>query len=402
MGIAPNLAKPFESATDAAAEPTEPPSATGQYPGPVWADEASAAPAGLSLEDGGAPAEPPSATGQYPGPVWADERSNGDSAPMTLTAETTAAPSVPPLGLKEDETAGDVGSTTPPAAPPTELTNEEAYRIIRVVATAHSGDQLYSAISPDLEYTTPGNSAFGRRHFGLGFGLVLFGQASGLLGHVLELTQSRNPILFGETFGPNADELVAVTNAATEDARLAPVGGDLLWAPVWLDRFRLAGALAECQAAQNETAIEAQFRPMARIAAGLGLDTDRALAMAYDVVVARGLTAGLRWIAAVGPIASDAQRDAALASLGHPDLAAFQAAAALPATNGRLDPATHAALVVAVRRRDVTSWLTASDLECRLLQAARGPAATRLERLRSYEAFDDIAHTVAPAPAAGG
>src|SRR6516225_10233878 len=41
----------------------EPPSPTGLYPGPVWAEAAG--------EDDDVP-EPPSPTGLYPGPVWAE------------------------------------------------------------------------------------------------------------------------------------------------------------------------------------------------------------------------------------------------------------------------------------------------------------------------------------------
>jgi hypothetical protein len=400
MALAPSLSRPFDTHTgDAEAEP---PSATGQYPGPVWADEATASSAGLALEDEAADDAPvpPSATGQYPGPVWADEESNGTAAAAALASPDSAPP---PLGLKEDETAADATRDAAPVpSPSTELTNEGAYGIIRVVAEGHTGDQLYTAVSPDLEFATDGNPAFGRRHFGLGFGLVLFGQASGLLGRVLELTRARNAAAFAEVFGPQADELLAVTTAATEDARLASVGGDLLWAPAWIDRFRAAGALPECQAAQNETAIEAQFLPMARIAVDLGLDTDRSLAMAYDAVVARGLDAGLRWLAAVaGPIGTAAQRDGALASLGYTDLGAFQIATGLPLTNGELDPVIHAALVGAIRRRGLLAP-TAGDLECRMIRGASGPARIRLERLHRSDAFDDVARSIAPATTPGG
>ena len=401
MAFAPTLSRPFDTDGDDAED--EPGSATGQYPGPVWAGEAITSPAGLAFEDDSAydTPVPPSATGQYPGPVWADEESNGMSAAAALATADPAAP--PPFGLKEDETADDARRTAATApSPPIELANEEAYRIIRVVAEGHTGDQLYTAISADLEFATAGNPAFGRRHFGLGFGLVLFSQASGLLGRVLQLTRARNSAAFTEVFGLRADELLAVTTAATEDARLAPVGGDVLWAPAWIDRFRAAGALPECQAAQNETAIEAQFRPMALIAVDLGLDTDRGLAMAYDAVVARGLDAGLRWLAAVaGPIQTAAQRDGVLASLGYTDLGAFQVASGLPSTNGELDAVSHAALVGATRRRGLLAP-TASDLECRMIRGSSGPARIRLERLHGSAAFDDVARSIAPATIPGG
>ena len=107
MALAPTLTRPFDTDTATDTAEAEPPSATGQYPGPVWADEAIASPAGLALEDEAADetAVPPSATGQYPGPVWADEESNGTSATAALATADPASP--PPLGLKEDDTAGD-------------------------------------------------------------------------------------------------------------------------------------------------------------------------------------------------------------------------------------------------------------------------------------------------------
>jgi hypothetical protein len=399
MALAPTLTRPFDGGAASDAAEAEPPSATGQYPGPVWADEAIASPAGLALEDD--PAVPPSATGQYPGPVWADEGSENTSAAEALAAAGLAG--AKPLGLKEDDAPGDAATSVVAArVPPVQLTNEGIYQIIRVVAEGHTGDQLYSAVSPDLEFTTPGNAAFGRRHFGLGFGLVLFSQASGLLGRVLELTRGRDADAFWEVFGPRADELIVVTTAPTEEARLAAVGGDVLWSSAWVDRFRAAGALPECQAAQNETAIEAQFRPMARIAMELGLDTDRSLAMAYDTVVARGLEAGLRWLTDVaGPLQTEAQRNGALASLGYTDLSGFEAASDLPRTNGELDAVSHAALVGAIRRRGLLAP-TAGDLECRMIHGASGQARIRLERLHGSNAFDDIARSIAPATTSGG
>src|SRR3954447_19210678 len=127
MALAPTLTRLFDSGAASDAAEAEPPSATGQYPGPVWADEAIASPAGLALEDD--PAVPPSATGQYPGPVWADEGSENTSAAEGLAAAGLAG--APPLGLKEDDAPGDAATSVAAArVPPVQLTNEGIYRII--------------------------------------------------------------------------------------------------------------------------------------------------------------------------------------------------------------------------------------------------------------------------------
>ena len=124
--------------------------------------------------------------------------------------------------------------------------------------------------------------------------------------------------------------------------------------------------------------------------------------MAYDTVVARGVEAGLRWLAAVaGPIQTNAQRDGALASIGYTDLSAFEAASDLPQSNDELDPMSHAALIGAIRRRGLLAP-TAGDLECRMIRGASGQARIRLERLHGSNAFDDIARSIAPATTPGG
>jgi hypothetical protein len=273
------------------------------------------------------------------------------------------------------------------------LDTQEIYRIVRAVAVADSGEDLYSAISADAEYNTPGHPAYGQAHYGLGFGLVLFQQAAGRLGAVLRLMQARDPALFADIFDPGAGELLATTNAATPQDRLKPVGGELLWSAGWVERFRKAGAVPAFQAAQNEEAIEGQFRPMLNIAFNLGFVTDRGLAMVYDRVVTRGLGGGLRWVVqAAGPLRTAAQREQALALLGFDDVLQFQNAAGWTPQTGRLGPETHAALVGALRRQGAISLPTSDDLAGRLVAAAAGPARTRLLRLRDLPAFSDTVY----------
>jgi hypothetical protein len=205
--------------------------------------------------------------------------------------------------------------------------------------------------------------------------------------------QARDPALFADIFGPTAGELLATTNAATPQDRLKPVGGELLWSVGWVERFRKAGAVPAFQAAQNEEAIEGQFRPMLNIAFNLGFVTDRGLAMVYDRVVTRGLGGGLRWVVqAAGPLRTAAQREQALALVGFDDVLQFQNAAGWTPQTGRFGPETHAALVGALRRQGAISLPTSDDLAGRLVAAATGPARARLLRLRDLPAFGDTVY----------
>jgi hypothetical protein len=241
-------------------EETEvPPSPTGLYPGPIWGTPSEVE--SMSLSNSDETAVPPSPTGLYPGPIWADD------------------------------TAMTVALDQPPEAM-AELDMQEMYRIIREAAVGFSGDDTYSAIGGDHGTST-----------GLAFGLAHFTQASSDLGHVLAKMRERDAVLFAEVFGSDATALVETTNADTIEMRLRPVGGMPLWSATWVDRFRLAGALPACQAAQNEIAIEKQFRPMLPVAFAHGLVTDRALAVMYDFVASVGLNEALRAvIQTIGPV----------------------------------------------------------------------------------------------------
>jgi hypothetical protein len=112
--------------------------------------------------------------------------------------------------------------------------------------------------------------------------------------------------------------------------------------------------------------------------------------MVYDRVVARGVGGGLRWaVEAAGPLRTAAQRAGALALLGAPDLASFQASAGLARRDGRFGPETHAALAAALRRQGKVPVPSATELSALLVAAAAGNARERLVRLRDSEAFSD-------------
>ena len=309
-------------------------------------------------------------------------------APEARTTAVDAAVGAP-LGLKDvdyDDALHDAELPADDAAPPAaiDLDNQAIYRVIRAVCVSDSGDDAYSAVSADREFATSGLPGDKRRQFGLGFGLVLFTQESGHLGKVLALTKRRDPQGFASAFGPDADALLAATTQETVTDRLRPVAGQPLWEQPWLDRFRAAGRLPACQAAQNEEAIEGLFRPMMPVALGLGFTSDRGLAMVFDRVVIRGLGGGLDWVLqAAGPLRTQAQRQHALDLLGFSSVADFQAGDASLSPSGHFDARTHAALVAALRTDGRVPVPTDSHLRCALLAAAVGSARERLLQLEA-------------------
>jgi hypothetical protein len=304
---------------------------------------------------------------------------------------TAAAPS-----LKDADYAVEVGDNPDPEreasmdSPALPLTNQAMYEIIRQVSAGHSGDPLYAAISADREFSTPGHGAYQKRHFGLGFGILLFTQESGQLGAVLQLMHDRDPEQFGKIFGENSDSLLSITNAETPEGRLQPIGGESLTSPNWTAKFQAAGSYAPFQAAQNEHAIEGIFRPLLHVADGFGLTTDRLLAMALDVAVGRGVGGAIRWLAHhVGPFETSGQRYHAIEALGLDNLDNFQAEVGWTPQDGQFGPETHAALAGALRRMDIIPMPKSSDLACRMVARAEGPLKQRLLRLRDSQAFSD-------------
>jgi hypothetical protein len=296
---------------------------------------------------------------------------------------------------------------------PQELTPVDRLQIIDVVAPLESGAAGYAAINPDGEFRTPGLAQFQKTHVGLSWGFVQFTQRYGSLGEALSVCARRAPDLFASTFGDDAGELLRVTTAPAEEARLAPVANAALWEEPWLARFAAAGAVPQFQAAQREAADTYFFVPDLPIARWLGFTTDRALAILFDRALHMGRAGGLRWIVStVGPIRSQKQRDAALAALGFADLAAFarSAGAELGALVGET-PAwsapLHAALVGALRGLGAASPVAIPPLNemlDTLVRAARDQAqggdrfwtiaAKRLATLRTTADLGDTPYQV--------
>jgi hypothetical protein len=269
---------------------------------------------------------------------------------------------------------------TTPTVP---LVNEEAFRIALAVAPAWSGDEAWAAVSLDPEADLPG-----ARHLGLGFGLLLFTQESGLLGEALQLFHERDAEAFVDAFGADASKLLASATATTPEQRLASVGEALLWQGAWPGRFRAAGGVPQCQFAQNEVAVERVVRPAAATAIQLGLTTDRGVAAAVDLVVAAGAGGGLRaLVASVAPFTSRSQLDDALRTLSIPDVPALQAAGGVPRT-GVWDAPTVATLVSSLRAggHDPSS---PQELLARVVAKSSGAARRRFERLASTTDLDD-------------
>lgn len=281
----------------------------------------------------------------------------------------------------------------------------EKVRILRVVARAESGADGYTAINPDHEYNDPHHPAYHRYHIGLSWGFIQFTQRSGSLGRVLAAVRRREDQLgaalpadqhLSALFGPAWNELLRVTSAPTEDARVEPVGGKPLWDPEWTARFRAAGRVPHVTYAQNEIAVTDYVDPNLRFAHWLGFDHARALAMLFDRCIHMGNGGGTSWIMrAAGPVRTDEERRAALAALGHADLRAFQQSQAPHLrVDGRWGPKTHAAMVAALRAIGARSPVTIPTRDALLQKLADAAAGTgfhrRLTALHANRAdFDD-------------
>lgn len=254
----------------------------------------------------------------------------------------------------------------------------EKVRLLRIVARADSGAEGYGAVAIEDDGSGPA---------GLSWGLLLFSQCGGSLGRVLRNAAAREQRgdapstgagSLASVFGEALPALLRTTDPErTPDptARLAPVDGHVLWEEPWLARFRAAGALPQIQAAQHEEAVVEIVDRILPIARGLGLVTPRQLALVLDRAIHMGVGGAASWILGIaGPIRTQADRAAALAALGAPDLAAFQRGAGLE-PDGRWNASTHAAIAGALRGLGAGSPIPSMAPDAivgALLEAARG------------------------------
>jgi hypothetical protein len=323
-----------------------------------------------------------------------------------LTDRLSAAPAmsdaVPGRGVddgwQEEDDEADLAST-PGTGSGEPLTIRRKFEILLPVSAYESGDQRYQAVLGSVEHDDPTHPAYQRLHHGLHWGIVLFTQRGGLLGRVLRACERRDAAQFRQTLGDaDADQLLQVTGAESPDARLAPVGGALLWAEPWLERFRAAGRVPAFQAAQNEVAIEHYFDRNLGFATALGLDTDRALAMVFDRAIHMGLGGGRAFVlSAVSPLVDADARGRALRALGYTDLPSFQQATGLTPTD-HFGTQTHAALLGALRGLGAASPVaipSTTEALDRLVSAAAGRRfEERLRALRTSSAYNDSVQRV--------
>jgi hypothetical protein len=264
------------------------------------------------------------------------------------------------------------------AAPPFEVGSDSSREldiptqiaIITKIGRLFETPEGFRGINADTEFSTPNLPQHERWHVGLTYGLIGFTQDSGLLGQLLTIMRSRDSESFARIFGPDADELVRVTNLtgpSSRDmpggrgARVQPVGGADLWTEPWLTRFRRAAEHPPFQAAQNQLAVQAFLYPMLAFAQGFGLDSERALAMVTDRAIHMGVGGARRWLTgAIGPVRTDAQRQQALSALRIGSLRDLQRANGVH-VDGTFGPLTHAALVGALRRLGPASPIPIAD-----------------------------------------
>jgi hypothetical protein len=271
----------------------------------------------------------------------------------------------------------------------------------------------YAGVGRDFEFNDRRFSQYQKWHVGLSYGFVQFTQDSGGLGRLLRMMRERDAARFREIFGPDSDALVEVTNRqgpsgskvpGGRSVRVQPVGGADLWNEPWLASFHTAGAHPPFQAAQNELAVRMYLDPMLPFAAGFGLESERALAIVVDRSIQMGAGGARRWLArTLNPIATDAQRQQALAALGFADLAAFQRSVHVPA-DGDFGPLTQAAMVGALRHLGAASPIPIPTREQMLETIATRAAeehrywAHRPRTLRTSREFADTVLTWQAAP----
>ncbi|MCR5882310.1 hypothetical protein LRS03_05320 [Rhizobacter sp. J219] len=299
--------------------------------------------------------------------------------------------------------ASEAYDAAPPAAP---LDVPAQRRLLEGVLAVAGPPEGYATTLADAEFNGQfgEHPARGRYHLGLAFGIGLASQDRGDLGALLRLMQQRDPSMFKQVFGPHSGELIDTTNrtgpgaAQSPDgrgARVQPVGGEDLWSPKWLARFKEsarpdlfgAGKPQLFNGAQNEHVVALYLHPMLPLARLLGLDTQRALGVLFDRALQIGVQRATDWVlSAISPIQTLAQRQKVLAALGHDSLVDFQRSQPGMLADGEWGPVTHAAVLRALRALGSASPLpmpqtTAEAVAALQRRAAGEPWQARLTRV---------------------
>lgn len=337
-----------------------------------------------------------------------DDAEPAGASPSGAATDPDAVDIAAAAGMDEDDYASAYGepATVVKEAPRRPFDIEACKAVLARIMPFESGNQAYARVEPDGEFNGRYGSqhpAYKRFHLGLSYGAFPFVQEQGTLGQLLALMQQRDGEAFGRIFGADAATLLAVTadargpqawdSADGLSPRLQPVGGAPLWQEPWLARFSEAGRQPRFQGAQNELASRLYVQPMMTLATRLGLDSEQALTLLVDRAVQMGAAAAQLWVLeAVSPMQSLAQRQQALARLGHGDLRAFQQAQGLP-VNGEWDSATHIELLGALRARSDSPlpMPTREQMVAAMARRAEGtPWAERVSRLRAASPADRL------------
>ena len=162
----------------------------------------------------------------------------------------------------------------PPGPPPS---SEPPYtQIRRSVAAYVAGRESHQNIDPGaMNLDTDGS--------GLSYGIEQWAQKPGMLGVLLKNMYAADPNAFKQIFGLPWEELLSVTNAKDGAARMAPVGGVLLWQEPWISRFKRAAQHPPFVEAQWQTAETGHhMRGAEKVARILDVKTPRALVLFFD------------------------------------------------------------------------------------------------------------------------
>ncbi|MBK7616752.1 MAG: hypothetical protein IPJ08_20740 [Burkholderiales bacterium] len=290
-------------------------------------------------------------------------------------------------------------------------------RLLEAVLAVAGPPDGYATTLADAEFNGQlgEHPARGRYHLGLAFGMGLASQDRGDLGALLRLMQQRDAAMFQQVFGPQAAALLEVTNRSGPGAaespdgrgpRVQPVGGEDLWSPGWLALFKEsaradlfgAGKPQLFNGAQNEQLVGQFLTPMLPLARLLGLDTQRGLGVLFDRALQMGVKRAVDWVlAAISPVQTLAQRQQALAALGHASLEAFQRSQAGVPADGVWGPMTHASLLAALRALGTASPLPLPQGAAAVLAALQRRAATepwQARMARVLGALDDTRYAL--------
>lgn len=183
---------------------------------------------------------------------------------------------------------------------------KEALRIIRHIMQFESGGRP-DAANRDGEFRGlfKGHSATGRVHIGLSLGFIQMTQDGGTLGQYFKRCHFENPQRFEEIMGDNFQEVIRVTTlpgpsgfrtGTLRGPRVQKIathkGGPLvdLWEEPWVSRCQTLARDTEFRYVQYELAMDIYLKPMLPLLRAYRLLSEKAVAIAFDLAVHRGVS----------------------------------------------------------------------------------------------------------------